>query len=155
MFFLNFKNFYLKFCHLSDGFYGNLEAKICNKQVKLQLSELTGNSKIFSTNSSKFHIGLADSIPDKTFIRIKSTGTINASKIAQLRTCFYNESFNFLETVGDEKEFTSKLGIESDNCGSVDLEIKSWIDSLNFKKPQQVNLLSKKLSSLTENSLTP
>lgn len=106
--------------------------------MKLQLSELVGKSKIFSTNSSSFKIGLAEEIPSNTFIRIKSTGPIDASKLTQCKPITSQGKLNFLETNGDEKDFSSQLEIESDNCNAIKIEIKSWIDSLDFIKKHQV-----------------
>lgn len=74
-------------------------------------------------------LGLAEIIPTNTQLKIKSKDAINATNIPN---CKIKEENGMHTLESESQELPNKLEINNEN-GSIDVGIKSWIDSLNLK----------------------
>lgn len=114
-----------------SGFAGNLQAQLENEEIEFQLSELTGHSKISSTNpKAKINLGLADDVVKSTNFKI-TANCQTESYVPELIVC--NKKKNSFEIKRENPVRKSQLQVSVKNGKSLELSSMSWIDFLKFK----------------------
>lgn len=114
-----------------SGFAGNLQAQLENEEIEFQLSELTGHSKISSTNpKAKINLGLADDVVKSTNFKI-TANCKTESYVPELIVC--NKKKNSFEIKRENPVRKSQLQVSVKNGKSLELSSMSWIDFLKFK----------------------
>lgn len=116
-------------CKLSGGFYGTLNGRVQSKNIKMQLSEIVGRSKLISTNAVDFSLGLGEEIAANTHLKIKSSCPIHSKTFPNFKT--KSDDGVFLLQTGHGN--ANRLKIINENGKTMNVDQMSWIDSFKLK----------------------
>lgn len=119
------------------GFHGILNAKSNGGNVKYQLTEIYGDSKIDANHPKKFHINISEFVEENSCISVTTKELRLDNSLAHLENGITKDT----ETVfkhGNPDLLEDSLTIQSN--GLLTLGKLSWIDTIKFKMGAKAEL---------------